>query len=101
MYQKMYTLFLRKKVRIEKKEIHLQQLPQKKGHPVIDETFSKCSAPPVNFKKNRPPTNLRTGQEQKTKHIIVPRVPLHILVYVSTVYTELEVKDTHYGWGSC
>ena len=51
MYQKMYTLFLRKKVRIEKKEIHLQQLPQKKGHPVIDETFSKCSAPPVNLKK--------------------------------------------------
>ena len=101
MYEKMYTLFLRKKVRIEKNEIHLQQLPHKKSHPLINKTFSKCSAPPINLKKNRSPTNLRTGQAQKTKHSIVPRVPLHILLYVSTVYTGLEVKDTHYVWGSC
>ena len=64
MYEKMYTLLLRKKVRIEKNEIHLQQLPHKKSHPLINETFSKCSAPPINLKKNRSPTNLRTGQNE-------------------------------------
>ena len=65
-----------------------------------------CSSSP----KKTPPPPLsphllvripKKGEAQKTKHSIVPRVFSHILVYISTFHTTMEMKDTHYGSGSC
>ena len=92
-------MFLRKNSRIEKKkETHLQQLPQKNKPPtLIDQTPSRISTivlPHLLI------TDLKREGAQRTKHKIVPRVFLHILVYVlewkCLLCTRVEVKDTLY-----
>ena len=70
---------------LKKIETHLQQLPQKNKPPIIDQTpsgFSTIVQPlPINLtKKIRPASNLKREEPQKTKHSIVPRVFLYILV---------------------
>ena len=104
MYEKNFnflfkSMFLRKNGRIEKNwNSFAKALPEKQAT-LIDQTFSNCSAPTYYFFKK---INSPSKQEaQKTKHSIVSRVSLHILVYVTTVYTRLEVKYTHYDWGLC
>ena len=96
-------MFLRKNSRIAKKETHLQQLPQKnKPQPLsirLSPEFQQLFNPHLLI------TNLKREEAQRTKHKIVPRVFLHILVYVlewkCLLCTRVEVKDTLYGWGSC
>ena len=50
-------------------------------------------------------TNLKREAAQRTKHKIVPRAFLHILVYVlewkCLLCTRVEVEDTLYCLGSC
>ena len=100
------SMFLRKNGRIEKNWNSFAAAPPEKQAPLIDQTPSRISAivqhPPIIFLKKeiRPSSNLKWGEAQKTKHSIGPRVFFHILVYISTVYTRVELKDTHYSWGS-
>ena len=95
-------MFLRKNSRIEKKT-HLRQLPQKnKPQPLLIRL-------PPEFQQLFNPylliTNLKREEAQRTKHKIVPRAFLHILVYVlewkCLLCTRVEVKNTLYRWGSC
>ena len=50
-------------------------------------------------------TNLKREEAQRTKHKIVARAFLHILVYVlewkCLLCTRVEVKDTLHRWDSC
>ena len=88
--------FQEKIVQLKKTETHLQELPQKEKQPLTEQTSSRIST------IAQPPTiNLKRREAQKTKHSIVLKDFFHILVYIFTVYTRVEVKNTHYGWGSC
>ena len=97
-------MFLRKNSRIEKKK------------KLICSSFPRKTSPqplsirlPPEFQQLFNPhlliTNLKREEAQRTKHKIVPRVFLHILVYVlewkCLLCTRVEVKDTLYRWGSC
>ena len=93
--------FLRKSGRIEKNWNSFAEASPEKQTLLINQTFNNCSAPTYYFLFKKIDLHLISKREaHKTKHSIVPRVALHIPLYVSTVYTRLEVKDICYGWGS-
>ena len=79
------STFLRKNGRTEKYWNSFAVAPPEKQAPLYWtdslQNLNNCSTPTYQFKK---------GEVQKMKHSIVPRVFLHILLYISTVYTRVQ-----------
>ena len=97
-------MFLRKNSQIEKKRNSFAAASPVKHPPQplsirLPPEFQQLFKPHILI------TNLKREEAQRTKHKIVPRVFLHILVYVlewkCLLCTRVEVKDTLYRWGSC
>ena len=94
-------MFLINNGRIEKDWKSFVVAPPENKPLVIDQTFNNGSAPIYYLKNDLISFQFKKREAQKTNHSIGPRVSLCILVCVSTVYTRLKIKNTHYGWGSC
>ena len=98
-------MFLRKNSRIEKKKKKLicsSFLRKTNPQPLSIRLPPECQQL---FKPHLLITNLKREEAQKKKHKIVPRVFLHILLYIlewkCLLCTRMEVEDTLYRWGSC